>query len=100
MVQMLKPITLTEAFEAASWQEQSLELQLKQLKLERKVPIESKFGMYKSQTSSTLGSSLYKVPPRNNGKAGSMNTPRNCRLTRFNSKKAMVSASNVEINTL
>ena len=63
MIRMLKPTELSAAYEMAQLQEYSLQLQSRQGKEMQRNAVENKFGMQKSQLSSSTTGNLYKVPP-------------------------------------
>ncbi|XP_027088762.1 uncharacterized protein [Coffea arabica] len=68
MIKMLKPVTLTEAFELSQWQEYALKLQHKNYKENVKPLGENRLGLTRS-TANTQGTAAYKVPFYNSHKS-------------------------------
>ena len=64
MVRLLKPATLSEAFELSQWQEQSIRIQNKSSKEHTRSLGENRFGITRSTTTS-IGTNSYKVPANN-----------------------------------
>ena len=73
MIRMLKPTTLTEAFELSQWQEYSLKIQSKGSKESSRQLGENRFGMTRGNASA-VGSNTYKVPVNNNQKSPRFST--------------------------
>ena len=67
MVRMLKPTTLSEAFELSQWQKQSVKIQNKSAKEHSRLLGENRFGITRSTTTS-VGTNSYKVLTNNNFK--------------------------------
>ncbi|XP_027081018.1 uncharacterized protein [Coffea arabica] len=64
VVRLLKPATLSEAFELSQWQEQSIRIQNKSSKEHTESLGENRFGITRSTTTS-IGTNSYKVPANN-----------------------------------
>nr|XP_027097511.1 uncharacterized protein LOC113717062 [Coffea arabica] len=71
MIKMLKPLTLTDAFELAQWQEYSLKLQHKSSKENVKPLGENRLGLTRG-TTTTQGANSYKVPFYNSHKSAKL----------------------------
>nr|XP_027123207.1 uncharacterized protein LOC113739959 [Coffea arabica] len=67
VVRMLKPATLSEAFELSQWQEQVIRIQNKSSKENTRPMGENKFGITRSANTS-VGTNSYKVPATSNFK--------------------------------